>query len=280
MSAPVALRCPVRGCGAPLARAERALGCARGHGFDLARSGYCNLLQPQDRRSRQPGDSRAAAAARRRLFERGLHEPLVAAIGSWLGGLDLPSRPAVLDVGCGEGSILAALAGRRAIEAHGADLSAPAVDLAARRFPAATWVVANADRRLPYAGGSFDVALSITASKNAPELRRVLAADGWLLVAVPGADDLVELRRAVLGRGELRDRLGPALGALEPCFETVDRATVRWAVETDAAARADLLAATYRGARRGEAARRQETLRQEITTVTMSRELAWLRPRG
>lgn len=44
----VALLCPVRGCGAPLARSGRALACLRGHGFDLARSGYTNLLQPQD----------------------------------------------------------------------------------------------------------------------------------------------------------------------------------------------------------------------------------------
>ena len=37
--------------------------CPRGHSFDVARSGYINLLQPQERRSRNPGDSADAVAA-------------------------------------------------------------------------------------------------------------------------------------------------------------------------------------------------------------------------
>jgi 23S rRNA (guanine745-N1)-methyltransferase len=274
----VALLCPVRGCGEPLARAESPWRCRRGHSFDLARSGYCNLLQPQDRRSRQPGDSRQAAAARRRLFDRGLHAPLVEALAGWLAELALPPSPAVLDVGCGEGSILAALARGRPLEAHGVDLSAPAVDLAARRHPAATWIVANADRRLPYATGAFAAALSITASKNAPELRRVLAPGGWLLLGVPGADDLIELRQAVLGRGEPRERLAPALERLRPHFALASRGAVRYTVRLEAGALDDLLAATYRGARHAQGERRQAAARQEMT-VTMSRDLACLRAR-
>ena len=44
------LACSVRGCGRPLEKNDRALVCARGHSYDIARSGYVNLLQPQDRR--------------------------------------------------------------------------------------------------------------------------------------------------------------------------------------------------------------------------------------
>jgi 23S rRNA (guanine745-N1)-methyltransferase len=61
------LLCPVRDCHMALGRAERRLLCPRGHSFDVARSGYINLLQPQERRSKQPGDTVAAVAARRRL---------------------------------------------------------------------------------------------------------------------------------------------------------------------------------------------------------------------
>ena len=46
--------------------------CARGHSFDFARSGYINLLQVQERRAKDPGDSLEAMAARRRLHERGV----------------------------------------------------------------------------------------------------------------------------------------------------------------------------------------------------------------
>jgi len=54
------LACSVRGCGLPLTRRDRALVCSAGHAFDIARSGYINLLQPQDRRSLVAGDSKTA----------------------------------------------------------------------------------------------------------------------------------------------------------------------------------------------------------------------------
>ncbi len=293
----VTLLCPVRGCGAPLAPEGRALACPRGHRFDLARSGYCNLLQPQERRSRRPGDSAAALAARRRLFDRGLGGWLVPHLLAAFDSLGLPPRAAVLDVGCGEGFYLGSLAREREIEAHGLDISAPAVDLAARRYPGATWIVANADRTLPYATGSFSLALAVTSRLNPPELRRVLAAPppppspspsapgpggaagaspapaGFLLLAVPAADDLVELRAAVLGEGSQRDRLQPALTALGGGFELLGQAAARTRLRLAGEDLRDLLAATYRGARGRE---RQRATALDALDVTMSRELAWL----
>ena len=65
------LICPVRGCGLALTRDEKRAFCSRGHSFDVARSGYINLLQPQDRRSKEPGDTKEAVAARRRLMIAG-----------------------------------------------------------------------------------------------------------------------------------------------------------------------------------------------------------------
>ncbi|HEY0513071.1 MAG TPA: methyltransferase domain-containing protein [Thermoanaerobaculia bacterium] len=153
----------------------------------------------------------------------------------------------MLDVGCGEGYYLGSILhkiGR--IEAHGADLAAAAVELAARRYPQATWVVANADRSLPWAAASFDLVLSIDARLNSGEMRRVLKPGGRLLVAVPAADDLVELREAVLGEGRLRDRLEGAAGRLADDFELEGRRTVRGAARLGAAEVRDALAATYR----------------------------------
>jgi 23S rRNA (guanine745-N1)-methyltransferase len=92
------LLCPLADCHLPLEQEGRRVVCARGHSFDIARSGYINLLQPQDRRSREPGDSAAAVKARRRLHDRGITEPLLKAIGDFINGDDV-----VLDAGCGEG---------------------------------------------------------------------------------------------------------------------------------------------------------------------------------
>jgi len=264
----------VRHCRRPLERRERSLICAAGHAFDLARSGYCNLLQPQDRRSRRPGDPRDAVEARRRLLDVGYGEPLLQALRAEIDALALRPGAAVLDVGCGEGTHLGRLSREREIEAHGTDLSTPAIELAARRYPEVTWIVANADRFLPYEEGSFDVALSIDARLHPAELRRVLRPAGRLLVAVPAADDLIELRTAVLGRGVLRDRMARVTALLSGDFELEDRRTIRRTVRLDPEAARDALAATYRGSR---ASRAERISALPALDVTLSHDLARFR---
>src|SRR6266404_898211 len=101
------LLCSVRECGLPLMREESRMVCPRGHSFDVARSGYINLLQPQDRRSRRPGDTAAAVAGRRRLHDSGVTAPLLNAIAKMI---DASAGDVVLDAGCGDGFYLGALA--------------------------------------------------------------------------------------------------------------------------------------------------------------------------
>src|SRR5438046_7308018 len=101
------LLCPVRDCHMALARVERRVRCPRGHSFDIARSGYINLLQPQERRSKRPGDTVAAVAARRRLHDRGMTGPLLDGIAEMA---DAQSGDVVLDAGCGDGFYLGSLA--------------------------------------------------------------------------------------------------------------------------------------------------------------------------
>ncbi len=266
------LICPVRHCGEPLERRERALACPRGHTFDLARSGYANLLQPRDRRSKRPGDSLEAVEARRRLLDAGYGEPLLRVL---LSEIDLPAGAAVLDVGCGEGYYLGSLARERQVEAHGIDLSTAAVDLAARRYPRATWIVGNADRFLPYATGALDLILSIDARLSPSEMRRVLKPEGRLLVAVPGADDLGELREAVLGERGLKDRLERAAALLaEAGFELEARHAVRDSVELGPAGIRDALTATYRSGRESRRARIEAL---SAMRVTLSHDLGRFR---
>ncbi len=231
------LLCTVRDCGLALAREGRRLICPRGHSFDVARSGYINLLQPQERRSNQPGDTTAAVAARRRLHDRGVSEPVLLALAEMLGA---SAGDIVLDAGCGDGFYLGSLARWIGFEAHGVDISTPAIDAAARRYPECEWIVANADRFVPYSSESFSVVLSITARMNSGEFRRVLQPGGRLVVALPAPDDLVELR------GAGRDRTAKAVEAFAPDFTLGDRRRVTTTADLDAASVRDVLLSIYR----------------------------------
>ena len=211
--------------------------CARNHSFDVARSGYINLLQPRDSRSKQPGDTVAAVGGRRRLHDLGVTAPLLAGIAEFLCAGD---RDVVLDAGCGDGFYLGSLAGRAGFRGHGVDISIPAVDAAARRYAGCEWIVANADRVIPYAGGAFSIVTSITARMNASEFRRVLREDGRLLIAIPAPDDLIELR------GEGRDRVARTVETFSPGFTLADQRRITTAAELDAAAVEDLRHSVYR----------------------------------
>jgi 23S rRNA (guanine745-N1)-methyltransferase len=274
---PVQIQCPVRGCGAPLDRQGPRWTCPHGHAFDRARSGYCNLLQPQDRRSRRPGDPAAVVAARRRFLDAGHGDPLLAVLRSEISALALPPGSAVLDVGCGEGTYLGRLLETFDLEAHGLDLAADAVDAAARRFPRATWIVANADRGLPYASASFGLVLSLDARLPVAEIARVLRPEGHLLIAVPAPDDLVELRAAVLGQGEEKDRFARAESLLAERFELVQQRTERAVARLDADEARDALTATYRA---GRASRAAAIAALGPIEVTLAHTLGLFRVRG
>ena len=211
--------------------------CSRGHSFDIARSGYINLLQPQDRRSKQPGDTAAAIAGRRRLHDLGVTGPLLQGIAEMVAA---SAGDTVLDAGCGDGFYLGSLAGAAGFDAHGVDISVPAVDAAARRFPGCEWIVANADRFVPYADRSFSIGLSITARMNAGEFRRVLRDDGRVVIAIPSPLDMVELR----GKG--RDRVDRTVETFAPHFKLAGQSRVTTVADLDAAAVQDALHSIYR----------------------------------
>ena len=267
------LRCTVRGCALPLAREGGRWGCAKAHSFDMSRAGYVNLLQPQDKKALAPGDSAEVVAARRRLLDLGVARPLGAALREILGGL--PEGARILDVGCGEGTHLAAVCADPSREGWGADISTPAIEAAAKRHPALSWVVANADRGLPFVDATFDAAMSITGRRDPAELGRVLAPGARALIAVPAADDLAELRAAVQGEAHQEDRLEKIRDEMRG-FVEVESRTIAHRPRLAPDALLDVLATTYRGARKSE---RERAGQLTAMDVTFSWQLAVFRRR-
>lgn len=108
------------------------------------------------------------------------------------------TRPGLrlLDAGCGTGGFLHyALATGSPARAEGVDISAEAIELAARRCPDADLSLAPL-HELPFDDGSFDLAVTNNVLQHVPEdrvtaslveLRRVLQPSGALLVRTGGA---------------------------------------------------------------------------------------------
>lgn len=183
-------------------RQDNRLACSRRHSFDLARSGYVNLLPVQNKRSKLPGDNKLMASARRDFLNKGYYEPLSDALNTrCLSLLTGNFAPALLDAGCGEGYYTARLcrafdAAENAVDLIGLDISKFALDLAAKRCKQARFAVASAFH-MPVPAASFDVVFNLFAPFAGEEYRRVLKPGGYLVIAVPGKNHLWELKKSI-----------------------------------------------------------------------------------
>jgi 23S rRNA (guanine745-N1)-methyltransferase len=234
-----------------------------------------NLLQPQDRKSLNAGDSREAVEARASLLDAGVGRAVLESVaGRAAALLDENQSAVVAELGSGSGELLGKIAADRSIRCVGFDLSTHAATHAARRFPSISWVVANADRRLPLLNASTGVILSVHARRNPPECRRVLVDGGFLLLAIPSSDDLIELREEVQGHAVERDRVSAVVDEHAAHFVMVDRSTSTQRLELDRDQLHKLLRGTYRGERFSENARVQAL---DHLSVTLSSDILLFR---
>ncbi len=269
------LCCTVRNCSHPLIQSKDGLSCAAGHHFDQAKAGYWNLTQPQDKKSSNPGDNREAVIARHRWLERGHGVGLIAALKSWLP--DDGPKTRILDLGCGDGSFGRSLFSDQAANFCGIDLSKPAIKLAAKHWPEATWVLANADRGLPVMDASVNCVLSLFGRRPVSEISRVLSPKGCCVVAVPGEDDLIELRERVQKEGRRRSRVEAIVEEMEGHgLLCSDQKQWRTQIEIGSDEIADALAMTYRAGRRSE---KSLVASIDVAKVTLAGDLIKFRRR-
>ncbi len=219
--------CPV--CGAPLERRDRSLACSAHHSFDLARSGYVNLLLPQQKGSRDPGDNAEMVRSRSEFLGQGHYQALSDALNGQVLSLGLPSYT-VLDAGCGEGYFLrrlqsALLAGLPPtnVTCLGVDISRAAVQRAAKQGNDLQVAVASTFH-LPVITESVDVVLKVMAPGDPAEMRRVLRPGGCYLTVIPGPLHLQGLKRLIYrqtGPNEVDDSSLPGFRLLGE--QTVER---------------------------------------------------------
>lgn len=194
-----ALACPLDGD--PLTRTDTAWRCPAGHSFDIARQGYTHLLPVQNKRSRNPGDSKEMVAARRTFLNAGFYQPIADAVNrAVLADVSGEEVLSCLDAGCGEGYYLrqlAAAAGKRqTLELLGVDISKWAVLAAAKQDKQSAWVVGT-NARLPVLSASVDRILCLFGFPVYSEFARVLKPGGQIVQVDAGPGHLRELREII-----------------------------------------------------------------------------------
>lgn len=249
-----ALACPLDGD--PLTRTGTAWCCPAGHNFDIARQGYTHLLPVQNKRSRNPGDSKEMVAARRNFLNGGFYQPIADAVNrAVLAEAPDEGTLSCLDAGCGEGYYLrqlAAAAGeRQTLELLGVDISKWAVLAAAKQDKRPAWVVGT-NARLPVLPGSVDRVLCLFGFPVYSEFARVLKPGGQLLQVDAGPWHLRELREIIYPT--LKPEKNEDVVAPEG-FTTLETTTERFPLElTSQEQISDLLAMTphlYRASAEG-----------------------------
>ncbi|AUS78143.1 23S rRNA methyltransferase [Actinoalloteichus sp. AHMU CJ021] len=186
------LACPH--CHRACSTTRSGLRCEEGHHFDVARQGYVSLLT--GRHSGHGGDTAGMVADRADFLTAGHYAPIRDLVATAAGSAVEPGREGacVVEVGAGTGYYLAGvldrLAGSRGVAV---DVSRYAARRAARCHPRAGAVVADAWAGLPVRDHAVDLVLDVFAPRNPAEMRRVLAADGVLLVVTPEDHHLAEL---------------------------------------------------------------------------------------
>lgn len=191
--------CPT--CGKPLQKQGGSCRCENGHCVDYAKSGYLNLLMANQKHSQQPGDNKLMVDARRRFLEKGYYEPLLREVCRMVEAIFPPGNSRILDAGCGEGyytgGIFRHLVRRgKTPRMLGVDISKTAIDKAAKLNRGIAYAVASVFH-LPVANASCGMVLNLFAPYYQPEIERVLASLGVMLLVIPGEGHLWELKQFV-----------------------------------------------------------------------------------
>lgn len=211
------LRCP--NCFLPLSPAGTlTLCCGSGHSFDVNKRGYVSLA---GNASGLIGDSVSMVDARALFLEAGWYQPLRERLAERVAA-EKPAR--VLDIGCGTGYYLQGiLAHSPAVRALGMDLSPVAVRRTVSGQTNVDGLVADVWSPLPVRDATADVIINVFAPRNASEFHRVLREDGMLVVVVPQASHLRELRASGLTLDVPANKGAHLSDALSPAFELETR---------------------------------------------------------
>lgn len=209
--------CPI--CGGLLFGVDKSFKCEMCHSYDVAKSGYINLLRPGKMNNAKAGDSKEMISARTLFFSTGAYEPIRKKICDLV--CDFAPKT-IIDAGCGEGYYTLGLA-ERSSDAHviGFDMSKFGCEHGAKESKKCgisnTSFVVSSIFEMPLEGECADVIVNMFAPVAHNEFRRVLCNGGHFIVVAAGVHHLEGLKRAIYDNVYLNDADAPEYDGFELC---------------------------------------------------------------
>ncbi len=188
------LICPI--CKSALGRSANSLICEKNHCFDYAKEGYINLLPPQHKKTKEPGDNKEMIRCRQDFLQKDYYAFLLPELSDTIS--EFSQQPLTfLDSGCGEGYFTNKLQMQHEnIAFYGMDISKEAIRLAAKRNKNIRWLVASSNN-IPIMDNSLDVVLKINAPLNFEKLQSKITENGIVISVSPGKSHLAKLRETM-----------------------------------------------------------------------------------
>ncbi len=189
------LKCPV--CKSDLYKNGNSYVCKNKHSFDVSKEGYANLLMNDAKHSKDPGDNKLMAQARRDFLQKDFYLPLANKISDLINEFE-QSDVAILDAGAGVGYYLNKITNQRiengfSDEFYAVDISKHAVKICSKSNKEANCFVASVFD-LPFESNSFDVIYCVFSPYAMDEYKRVLKDNGILITVSPAENHLIEIR--------------------------------------------------------------------------------------
>ncbi|MVX66994.1 methyltransferase domain-containing protein [Clostridium chromiireducens] len=188
--------------------------CNNKHTYDIAKEGYVNLLISNQKRSKNPGDSKEMVLARIDFLNRGYYKAISDKISEMIAEFlskNGNDKSNILDLGCGEGYYLTNLKNylnEKNIKAdyYGMDVSKDAVKYASKSDKECVWAVGN-NFHIPAEDKSIDCILSVFSPIEINECNRVLKDDGVFVRVLPRTNHLIQLREIIYSDVNLNDKV-------------------------------------------------------------------------
>lgn len=223
-------KCPV--CELNLIKQEKQYICDKGHSFDISGNGYINLLLVNQKKTKDPGDSRSMMESRRNFLNKEYYSNFSNGLNMVVNSYLSNTSRYILDAGCGEGYFISKLKNylstkeyRENITYYGIDISKSAIKYASKRDENIYFSIGS-NFKLPIMDNTIDCIIRNFAPGDNVEFHRVLKETGKLIIVTPGIEHLFELKEILYDKARKHDEKDSTLEG----FKCVEHKEIKYSI--------------------------------------------------